>query len=93
MGQPVFFDEMIAFASNQNFDDYPILRGKCTIGQKAGMMVPMALCGKGDEVDIWRHANEVYNMALDAGIHPCWHAIDQMLCIIPPGQMYWPQEY
>lgn len=93
MGQPVFFDEMIAFASNKNFDDYPILRGKCTIGQKAGMMIPLALCGREDEADIWRHVNEVYNMALDAGIHPCWHAIDQMLCIIPPGEMYWPQEH
>lgn len=83
MGQPTFFDEMVAFASEQNFQDYPILRGKGTI----------ALNGKGTELERWTHANEVYNMALDEGISPCWHAIDQMLCIIPPGQMYWPQEH
>jgi hypothetical protein len=82
-GQPVFFDEMVAYASEQNFQDYPILRGKGTI----------ALNGQGSELERWTHTNEVYNMALDEGISPCWHAIDQMLCLISPSEMSWPQEH
>ncbi|MHA1962663.1 MAG: hypothetical protein ACW99U_20925 [Candidatus Thorarchaeota archaeon] len=83
MGRPTFYDEMVAFASDQNLKDYPILNGKGTI----------ALFGRGTESERWRHTNEVYNMAIDEGISPCWHAIDQMLCLIDPALMWWPDEH
>jgi hypothetical protein len=82
MGRPVFFDEMIAFASDQNLRDYPSLNGRGTI----------AYFGRRTESERWRYTNEVYRMAIDEGISPCWHAIDQMLCLIDPALMWWPDK-
>jgi hypothetical protein len=82
MGTPAFFDEMIAFASEQNLNDFPILRGKGTI----------ALFGRGTEQERWEIANRLYNMAIEEGISPCWHSISTIRCIKAPSEMRWPNE-
>jgi len=82
-GKPTFHDELIAYASDQNFQDYPTLKNRAVISCN----------GSGTEQCRYEHANEVYNMVLDSGANPCWHTIDHMLCLIAPSAMAWPQEH
>jgi hypothetical protein len=82
-GGPVFFDELVAYATEAEMNVWPALQGRCTI----------SLCGKGSDLERWNHANEVYNIVLDSGGAPCWHTVGHMLLLDDPAMLTWPQEH